>query len=132
MLGAAWLAAAAERPLLTCAIEGEHRTLTLVPWGERLVYRYAGTGGPELTLVGAPAAGTIHYRRQDEGIGDQRFVAVQIRFGNGPYNYIVAYDIHPRAPSPATAYLIVARGTRTLMVRMCTRWTLGAFRHDRS
>jgi hypothetical protein len=107
--------------VFTCADhDAPGKTLWLTAEGETLVYHFGARSNEELTIIGRPASGNIHYRGRDKMEEGHRFADAQVRFSQGPYSYIVVWDIHSRPPYPKGAHFLVIKGLHTLKVTTCS------------
>ncbi len=99
--------------------DAQGKDLWLTTEGENLVYHYGFRAREELTIVGRPASGIVHYRGRDMVEKDGRFTDAQVRFSRGPYSYIVVWTIRAPRPTPVEAHFVIAKGHDTLSVRTC-------------
>ena len=125
---AAPVATAPGRGVFACELGGKRLWLTAE--GEDLTYHYGAPDREELTIVGRPGAGNLHYRLRDETIDGGRFIAASIRFTNRGYEYIVNYDIQSRPPFPRTAHILVLKGDNTLKVESCLAFSVERSAYD--
>lgn len=117
--GSCFVAAPEGSPVkvFACSIGDKKVSVTTVDG--RLVYRYGTASKDDLSIVGMPGSGNIHWL---EG----RFAGMerQLRFTNGEYSYIIyAAEGNANSGAAGTSGLIVARGKRVISERSCSRYT---------
>jgi len=84
----------------------------------RLTYHYGTASKDDLSIVGIPASGNVHWL---EG----RFAGMehQLRFSNGEYSYIIyAAEGNGNTGATGNSGLIVVRGTKVISQRPCFRY----------
>jgi hypothetical protein len=117
-LGSSFAATPEGLPTKVFACSIGDKKVSVITVGGRLIYRYGTASKDELSIVGVPGAGNIHWL---EG----RFAGMeyQLRFTNGEYSYIIyATEGNANSGAEATSGLIVARGTKIISNRSCSRY----------
>jgi hypothetical protein len=115
-LGSCFAATPERSPTKVFACSIGDKKVSVVTVNDRLIYRYGTASKDELSIVGIPVSGNIHWL-QDRFAG----VESQLRFTNGEYSYIIySTDGNANAGAAATSGLIVARGTKVISERLCS------------
>jgi hypothetical protein len=116
-VGSCFAATAEGSPAKVFACSIGDKQVSVATVDGRLVYRYGTASKADLSIVGIPGAGNIHWLRASFAGGE-----AQLRFTNGEYSYIVYSVEGSNAGATGGSGLIVARGTKVISDRSCSRY----------